>query len=126
MSFGKVEEHCRIATCGNDSPGRGIRPEPVLFKMFLPHHTSHSILSIQDVVCSTIGIEHGGRGGQLLEPPSGFLATCAIAGGGENRPADCLQFHFAALAFHGEALVLFLIHCDRLFAGPAYMGVFWR
>src|ERR1700730_1986743 len=46
MSFGKVEKHCRIATCGNDSPGRGIRPEPVLFKMLLPHHTLHSILSI--------------------------------------------------------------------------------
>jgi hypothetical protein len=46
MSLGKVEEHCRIATCGNDPPGRGIRPEPVLFKMLPPRHTLHSILSI--------------------------------------------------------------------------------
>ena len=32
MSLGKVEEHSRIATCGNDPPGRRIRLEPVLFK----------------------------------------------------------------------------------------------
>ena len=46
MSLGKVEEHSRIATCGNDPPGRRIRLEPVLFKIFLPRHTLHSILSI--------------------------------------------------------------------------------
>ena len=90
MSLGKVEEHCRIATCGNDPPGRRIRLEPVLFKITLPRHTLHSILSIQDVVCSTVGIEHGRRGSQLLEATSGFLATRAIAGGGQYRPADCL------------------------------------
>ena len=56
MSLGKIEKHCRIATCSNDSPGRGIRPEPVLFKMLVPYHTLHSILSIQEVVCSTVGI----------------------------------------------------------------------
>src|SRR5712692_4006781 len=46
MSLGKVEEHSRIATCGNDPPGRGIRLEPVLFKILVPRHTLHSILSI--------------------------------------------------------------------------------
>jgi len=46
MSLGKVEEHSRIATCGNDPPGRRIRLEPVLFKILLPRHTLHSILSI--------------------------------------------------------------------------------
>ena len=45
MSLGKVEEHCRIATCGNDPPGRRIRLEPVFFKILLPRHTLHSILS---------------------------------------------------------------------------------
>jgi hypothetical protein len=120
MSLGKVEEHCRIATCGNDPPGRGIRPEPVLFKMLPPRHTLHSILSIQDVVCSTVGIEHGRRGSQPLEAASGFLATCAIAGGGQNRPADCLQFHFAASAYLGEVVLLFMLHCDRPFVGSVY------
>ena len=46
MSLGKVEEHSRIATCGNDPPGRGIGLEPVLFKILLPCHTSHAILSV--------------------------------------------------------------------------------
>src|SRR6202023_2941858 len=120
MSPGKVEEHSRIATCGNDPPGRRIRLEPVLFKILLPRHTLHPILSIQDVVCSTVGIEAGGRGSQLLEAASGFLATRAIAGGGENRPADCLQFHLAASAYPGERFLLFLVHCDRPFVGPVY------
>jgi hypothetical protein len=110
MSLGKVEEQCRIATCGNDPPGRRIRLEPVLFKILLPRHTLHSILSIQNVVCSTVGIEHGWRGSQLLEAASGFLATRAIAGGGQNRPADCLQFHLAASAYPQEVFLLFLVH----------------
>src|SRR3981189_116159 len=46
MSLGKVEEHSRIATCGNDPPGRGFTLEPVLFKILVPRHTLHSILSI--------------------------------------------------------------------------------
>ena len=124
VPLGEVEEYCRIATCGNDPPGRGIRPEPMFFKILLPRHTLHSILSIQDEVCSTVGIEDRWRGSQLLEPASGFLAARAIAGAGQDRPADCLQFHLAALAYHGEAFVLFLIHCDRLFVGPTHIGYF--
>jgi len=49
VPFGYVEEHCRIAARGNDPPGRGIRLEPMLFEILLPHHALHSILSIQDV-----------------------------------------------------------------------------
>src|SRR6202171_5775892 len=120
MSLGEVEEHCRIATCGNDPPGRGIKLEPVLFEILLPRDALHSILSIYDVVCSTVGIEHGWRGSQLLEAASGFLATRAIAGGGQNRPADCLQSHLAASAYLGEVFLLFLVHCDRPFVGPVY------
>jgi len=60
------------------------------------------------------------RGKQLLEATSGFLATRAIAGGGQNRPADCLQFHLAASAYLGEVFLLFLVHCDRPFVGPVY------
>jgi hypothetical protein len=120
MSPGKVEEHCRIATCGNDPPGRGIRLEPVLFEILVPRHTSHSILSIQDVVCSTVGIEYGWRRSQLFEAACGFLATRAIAGGGENRLADRLQFHLAASAYPGEVFLLFLAHRDRPFVGPVY------
>src|SRR5258708_31814666 len=99
MSLGKVEEHSRIATCGNDPPGRGIRLEPVLFKILLPRHTLHSILSKQDVVRSAVGIEHGWRGSQLFEAASGLLATRAIAGGRQNRPADCRHFHLSASAY---------------------------
>src|SRR5216683_1197848 len=120
MSLGKVEEHSRIATCGNDPPGRGIGLEPVLFKILVPRHTLHAILSKQDVVCSTVGIEHGWRGSQLLEAASGFLATRAIAGGGQNRPADCLQSHLAASAYLGEVFLLFLVHCGRPFVDPVY------
>ena len=120
MSLGKVEEHSRIATCGNDPPGRGIRLEPALLKILLPRHTLHSILSIEDVVCTTVGIEHAWRGSQLLEAASGFLATRAIARGGQNWPADCRQFHLAASAYLGESFLLFLVHCDRPFAGPVY------
>jgi hypothetical protein len=90
VSPGEVEEYCRVATCGNDPAGRGIRLEPVLFKTLLPGHASHSILSIQDEICSTVGIEHRRRGSQLLEPAAGFLAARAIAGAGHNRPADGL------------------------------------
>ena len=120
MSPGKVEEHSRIATCGNDPPGRRIRLEPVLSKILVARHTLHSILSIEHVVCSTIGIEDGWRGRQLLEATSGFLATRAIAGGGQNRPAECLQFHLAASAYPGEGILLLLVHCDRPFMGPVY------
>src|ERR1700730_7263279 len=48
VPLGEVEEYCRIATCGNDPPGRGIWLEPMVFKILLPRHTSHSILSISD------------------------------------------------------------------------------
>jgi hypothetical protein len=56
----------------------------------------------------------------LLEAASGFLATRAIAGGGQNRPADCLQSHLAASAYLGEVFLLFLVHCDRPFVDPVY------
>jgi hypothetical protein len=125
MSLGKVEEHSRIATCGNDPPGRRIRLEPALFEIFLPRHTLHSILSIQDVVCSTVGIEDGWCGRQLLEAASGFLATRAIAGGGQNRPANGLQFHLAASAYPGEVFLLPLVHCDRPLEGSV-MKLLWR
>ena len=80
VPFGEVEEHCRIAARGDDPPGRGIGLEPMLFKILLPRHALHAILSIEDKACSTVGIEHGRRGSQLLEPTSGFLAARAIAG----------------------------------------------
>jgi len=54
----------------------------------------------------------------MLEAASGFLATRAIAGGGQNRPADCLQSHFAAPAYPGEMFLLFLVHCNRPFVDP--------
>ena len=88
--------------------------------MLLPRHTLHSILSIKDLVCSTVGIEDGWRGRQSLEATSGFLATRAIAGGCENRPADGLQFHLAASAYLEEVFLLFLVHCDRPFVDPVY------
>lgn len=125
MSLGKVEEHSRIATCGNDPPSRRLRLEPVLFEILLPRYTSHAILSIKDVLSSTVGIEDAGRGRQLLEPPSGFLATRAIAGGSQNRPADGFQFHLAASAYPGEVFLLFLIHGDRPFVVVS-MKSFWR
>ena len=118
VPFGEVEEHCRIAARGNDPSGRGIGLEPMLFKILLPHHALHSILSIQDKACSTVGIEHGRRGSQLLEPTSGFLAARAIAGAGQNRRTDCLEFHLAALAYRGKVFVLLLVHCDFPFLDP--------
>jgi hypothetical protein len=126
VPLGEVEEHCRIATCGNDSSGSGLRLEPMLFKRLLPHDTLHSILSIEDEVCSTAGIEHGRRGSQMLEPASGFLATRAIAGAGQNRLADGFQSHLAASAHRGEVVVLFPVHCDRPFLRSdlqSYLGV---
>jgi hypothetical protein len=36
------------------------------------------------------------------------LATGAIAGDGQNRWADCLEFHLTALAHRDE---LILVHC---------------
>jgi hypothetical protein len=113
VPLGEVEKHGRAATRGNDPPGRGIRLEPMLFKTPLPCHASHPILSIQDKVCSTVGIEHRRRGSQLLEPAAGFLAARAIAGAGHNRPADGLEFHLAAPAYRREVFVL--IHRDRPF-----------
>src|SRR5258706_14318353 len=62
--------------------------------------------------CTTVGIEHGRRGSQLLEPASGFLAARTIAGAGKNRRPNCLEFHLAALAYRGKVLVLLLVHCD--------------
>jgi hypothetical protein len=95
VALGEVEEHCRITALGNDPSGGGIGPEPMLFKILMPHHALHSILSIQDQACSTVGIEHGRRRSQLLELTSGFLATRAIAGAGQNRRADCLELHLS-------------------------------
>src|SRR5262245_5718154 len=83
----------------------------MLFKILLPHHALHSILSIEDQGCSTVGIENGRRRSQLLELTSCFLATRAIAGAGQNRWADCLELHLTALAHRGEVFVLFLVHC---------------
>jgi hypothetical protein len=119
MSLGKVDEHCRIATGGNDPPGRRIRLEPVLFKKLLPGHTLHAILSNQDIVGSTVGIEDGWRGIQLPEATSGLLATRAIAAGGQNRPAYGLQFHLAASAYPEEVVLLFLVHGGP-FVGSIY------
>ncbi len=56
----------------------------------------------------------------MFEATSGFLATRAMAGGGQNRPADCLQSHLVASAYLGEAFLLFLVHCNRPFVGPVY------
>ena len=39
-------------------------------------------------------------------------------------PADCLQFHLAASAYHGEVFLLFLVHCDRPLVGPIYEVIF--
>src|SRR5271166_2301123 len=98
VSLGEVEEHCRITALGDDPSGGGIGLEPMLFKILLPHNASHAILSIQDQACSAVGIEHGRRRSQLLELTSGFLATRAVAGSGQNRRADGLEFHLTALA----------------------------
>ena len=46
VSLGEVEEHCRITALGDDPSGGGIGLEPMLFKILLPHHALHSILSI--------------------------------------------------------------------------------
>jgi hypothetical protein len=83
----EAEPFCRIAARGKDPSSRGIRLEPPLFKILLPHHATHSILSIKDDACSTVGIEHRRRRGQLLELTSGLLAARAIAGAGQNRRA---------------------------------------
>ena len=120
MSLGKVEEHSRIATFGNDSAGRGIGLEPVLFKISLPRHTMHSILSIQDVVRSTVRIENGWCGRQLLEAASRFLATRAKAGGSQNRPPNCLQFYRTALAYLMEVFLLILVQRNRPFVDSVY------
>jgi hypothetical protein len=44
--LGEVEEHCRITALGDDPSGGGIGLEPMLFKILLPQHALHSILSI--------------------------------------------------------------------------------
>jgi hypothetical protein len=112
MSLGKVGEHRRIATSGNDAPGRRIRLKPVLLKVFVPRHAMHAILSIQHVVRPTPRIEDRRRGRQLLEATSGFLATRAVAGGGEYRPSNRLQLNLAASAYRVASL--FPVHGDRL------------
>ena len=103
-------QHCRITALGNDPAGGGIRLEPMFFKILLPRHALNSILPIQDQGCSTVGIEHGRRGSQLLELTSSFLATLAVARTGQNRWADCLEFHLTALARREEMSVSFSIH----------------
>ena len=108
VSLGEVEKHCRIAAGGNDSSGGRLGLEPMLFEILPPQHASHAILSIEDHACSTVGIEHGRCRRQLLESMSGVLAARAIAGHGQNRRADDLEFHLAALAHREERL---LVHC---------------
>jgi hypothetical protein len=95
----------------------------VLAQIFLPRHALHAILSIQEVVCSTAGIEHGRGGIQLLEAMSRFLATRAIAAGGQNWPADSFQFHLAASAYRRQLFLLFLVHGDYPFVGPVYISI---
>jgi hypothetical protein len=56
----------------------------------------------------------------LFEPTSGFLATRAKAGAGQDRRADCLELHLAALAHREEAFVLFLVHCAFPLSGAIY------
>ena len=117
VPLGEVEEHCRITARGNDPSGRGIGLEPMLFKILPPRHALHSILSTKDEACSTVGIEHGRCGRQMLELASSFLAARAIAGEGQNRGADCLEFHLAALAHRDE---LFPVHCAFPFLRSIY------
>jgi hypothetical protein len=113
MSLGEVGEHCRIAACGKHPPGRRLGLEPVLIEMLVSGHALHAILSIQEAVRSAAGIEHGRRGRQLLEAASDFLATRAITGGGQDRPAERLQFHLAAPACRGE---MFQVHGEVILA----------
>src|ERR1700744_683629 len=84
----------------------------MLLKILLSCHASHAILSIQNQTCPTIGVEHGGRGSQLFEPASGFLAAHAIAGARQNRRPDGLQCHLAASAYRREMFGLLLVHND--------------
>jgi hypothetical protein len=111
VPFREVEEHCRIAARGKDPSSRGIRPEPPLFKIFLPHHATHSILSIKDYARSTVEIEQWRRGSQLLELTSGFLTARAVAGAGQNRQTDGLDLHRAASAHREKVFVLLLVRC---------------
>jgi hypothetical protein len=120
VSLVEVEEHCRITALGNDPSGRGIKFEPMLFKILLPCHASRSILSIKDQACSAVGIEHRRRRSQLLELTSGFLATRAITGAGQNRRTGRLELHLTALAPRGEVFGLFLVHRAFQFLGPIY------
>jgi hypothetical protein len=46
----------------------------------------------------------------LFDLASGFLATRAIAGGGQNRRAGDCELHLAALASRGKVFVLLLVH----------------
>src|SRR5262249_43187315 len=112
----------RIAACGDDPPGRRARLEPVLFEILLSGNASHPILAIENVVAPTGGIEHGRRGRQLFKAPSGFLATRAVAGGGQDRLTDALKPHLAALACFGELFWLFLIHGDPPIRGSSSTG----
>ncbi len=117
VSFGEVEEHCRIAACSNDASRRRSRIEPTLFEMLLPFNELHAILSIQDKARSTIGIEHRWSGGRLLEPAARFLATRAIAGEGKNRRPCRLDLDRAASARREKELVL--VHCAFPFLAVA-------
>ena len=114
---GEVEEHCRITALGNDPSGGRIGLEPMLLKILVSHHALHSILSIQDHACSTVGIEHGRCRSQLLELTSGFLATRAIARAGQNRRPHCLELRLGASAHRGAVSMLFLVHCAFQFLG---------
>jgi hypothetical protein len=54
------------------------------------------------------------------------LATRAVAGRGQNRRADCLEFHLTALAHCEEMFVLFLVHGAFPFLGPIHSKIFYR
>ena len=95
----------------------------MFFKIFLPRRALHAILSVQDVIRSAVGIEHRWRRSQLLEAASSFLATCAIAGGSQNRLTHCFQFDLAASARLGEVFLLFLVHGDCPFVGPVCISI---
>src|SRR5262249_38958526 len=67
-------------------------------EMLASGHALHPILAIKDHARSAVGIEHRRGGRQPLEPMSGVLTARAVAGGGQNRPTDCLHLDLAALA----------------------------
>ena len=91
----------------------------MLCEIWLSRSALDAILSVQDHARPTVGIEHGRRGRQLLEPMSGLLAARAIARGGQDRRAGRLEFHLAALARRDEVCWPCLAHCAFPIFGSA-------